>query len=115
MRERSYAQKEDQISLSDISRPRILVTRPLPQGEQTAEKLRALGYAPVLAPMLRIEPITPPKLPSFDKVQAVLVTSRNGIARLSALDTILAKSSRTKPSISKSCPNRPFPRFPRRR
>lgn len=86
--------------MSDISRPRILVTRPLPQGEQTAEKLRALGYAPVLAPMLRIEPITPPKLPSFDKVQAVLVTSRNGIARLSALTplrtfTVLAVGDRT--------------------
>ena len=81
----SCAQKAGRISLSGTNSPRVLVTRPLPQGERTAEKLQAMGYTPVLAPMLRIEPVTPPILPDFGSAQAVLVTSRNGIDRFAAL------------------------------
>jgi len=61
------------------------VTRPLPQGERTAEKLRELGYHPILAPMLEIVPITPPEILDFDKAQAVLVTSSNGVDALARL------------------------------
>src|SRR6185437_1579661 len=35
----------------------ILVTRPLPDGETTASALRARGFAVLLAPMLRFEPV----------------------------------------------------------
>src|SRR5579871_4325522 len=34
----------------------ILVTRPLPDGNTTAEALRGRGFAVLLAPMLRFEP-----------------------------------------------------------
>lgn len=47
--------------------------------------LRASGYEPVLAPMLRIMPLTPPELPDLKAVQAVLVTSSNGIDALARL------------------------------
>lgn len=36
---------------------RLLVTRPEPDGAQTAEKLRARGHDVLLAPLLRIEPV----------------------------------------------------------
>jgi uroporphyrinogen-III synthase len=36
---------------------RLLVTRPQPAAERTAAALRALGHAPVVAPVLRVEPI----------------------------------------------------------
>ena len=36
----------------------ILVTRPLPDGATTASALRAKGFAALLAPMLRFEPVT---------------------------------------------------------
>lgn len=85
MRGQSCAPKAGRISLSGTDRPRVLVTRSLPQGERTAEKLRALGYTPVLAPMLRIDPVTPAHLPDFSAVQAVLVTSVNGAEALARL------------------------------
>ena len=66
-------------------KPRILVTRPLPQGTRTAAKLRESGYDPVLAPMLRIAPLTPPDIPDFGSVQAVLITSANGLDALARL------------------------------
>lgn len=86
----SCARRADRTSLSgpDVLAPRVLVTRPLPQGKRTAEKLRAMGYQPVLAPMLRIEPLTPDALPDFEAVQAGLVTSVNGLDRLAALTSI---------------------------
>ena len=74
--------------MSGINPPRILVTRPRPQGEETAEKLRVMGYDPILAPMLRVEPITPPELPDFAAIQAALITSRNGVERLAALTSL---------------------------
>lgn len=85
---RNCAQRADRISLLGTEPPRILVTRPLPQAERTAERLRALGYVPVLAPMLRIEPINPPDPPEFNNVQAILATSTNGIERLVALTDV---------------------------
>lgn len=68
--------------------PRVLVTRPLPQGGRTAEKLIALGYAPVLAPMLRIEAVRPPDELDLSGVQALLVTSTNGVQHFAALTTV---------------------------
>ena len=37
---------------------RLLVTRPEPEGGRTAARLRARGHEVVLAPLLRIEPVT---------------------------------------------------------
>lgn len=36
---------------------RVVVTRPQPDGERTAEALRARGHAVLLAPLMRVEPI----------------------------------------------------------
>ncbi|MGG5821950.1 uroporphyrinogen-III synthase [Falsiroseomonas sp. HW251] len=52
--------------------PGVLVTRPPPGCDETAARLRALGWTPVLAPALILAPrrfVMPP-------VQAVLITSR---------------------------------------
>lgn len=56
---------------------RLLVTRPEPEATRTAERLRALGHEPVIAPMLEtvfLDPI----LPAMDPA-AILVTSLNGV------------------------------------
>jgi uroporphyrinogen-III synthase len=61
------------------SRPtrRIAITRAMPEAERTADRLRARGATPILAPLLAIEPI------AFDTdlsgVQALLFTSANGV------------------------------------
>lgn len=68
--------------------PRILVTRPVEQATRTAARLREMGYEPVLAPLLRIEPITPPDLPDFATAKAILVTSAYAIVRLAALTPV---------------------------
>ena len=56
---------------------RLLVTRPEPDNERTAQALRAQGHETVLAPLLRIETIADADLgaPPF---AAVLLTSANG-------------------------------------
>ena len=56
----------------------ILVTRPLPDGEATAHALRSRGFAVLLAPMLRFEPV------AFQddgdaSYGAVVVTSANAL------------------------------------
>ena len=55
---------------------RLLVTRPEPDGSRQAEKLRAMGHEPVLAPLLAIE-MLPGVVLRLDGAQAVIVTSRN--------------------------------------
>jgi uroporphyrinogen-III synthase len=60
---------------------RILVTRPLEDGEEIAEKLRAMGHAPLLAPLLRTDFHNGPE-PDFTDVQAILATSANGVRAL---------------------------------
>ena len=71
---------------------RLLVTRPEPDGERTAQALRARGHAVVLAPLLRTEPVAF-ALPDR-AFSAVVLTSANaaravaahrGLARLVAL------------------------------
>ena len=71
---------------------RLLVTRPEPDGERTAQALRARGHAVVLAPLLRTEPLAF-ALPER-AFSAVVLTSANaaravaahpGLARLVAL------------------------------
>ncbi len=57
----------------------MLVTRPQPGADETATRLRAMGFAPVLAPMLAI---APHPLTTTLRPQAVLVTSGNALASL---------------------------------
>lgn len=60
---------------------RILVTRPLEDGEQIAEKLRAMGHQPLLAPLLSTDFHDGPE-PDFTGIQAILASSANGIRAL---------------------------------
>jgi uroporphyrinogen-III synthase len=66
----------------------ILVTRPLPDGEATARALRAKGFAVVLAPMLRFEPVAFHD-DSDTRYGGVIATSANA---LRAIETRLAGS-----------------------
>jgi uroporphyrinogen-III synthase len=61
----------------------VLVTRPEPGASDTAAQLAALGYMPVIAPLLAIETL-PADLPTVASVQALLVTSGNAIDALPA-------------------------------
>jgi len=56
---------------------RLLVTRPEPDATRTAERLRALGHEPVMAPLLETA-FLDPKPPSF-RPSAILLTSGNGL------------------------------------
>lgn len=65
-----------------MSSPRsVLITRPEPGAHETAALLRARGFEPVLAPMLRIAQL-PARLPDPARLQAVLITSGNALAAL---------------------------------
>ena len=59
----------------------VLVTRPEPGASDTAARVAALGFAPVLAPVLHIRAI-PAHLPAASAVAAILVTSGNAIDAL---------------------------------
>ena len=59
----------------------VLVTRPEPGASDTAARLRALGYDPVIAPLLVVEAV-PSHMPSADTVQAVLISSAQAIPAL---------------------------------
>jgi uroporphyrinogen-III synthase len=61
----------------------VLITRPEPGANETAARVAALGYLPVVAPLLEIRPQRAPLPPSGD-VQAILVTSGNAIPALPA-------------------------------
>ena len=63
----------------------VLITRPEPGASDTARRLAAAGYLPVLAPMMTIARRTP-ELPST--IQAILVTSANALATAAALPHI---------------------------
>jgi uroporphyrinogen-III synthase len=60
---------------------RILVTRPRGDAEETAAKLAARGHEAVIAPLLDIRIRAGAEI-ALDDVQAVLVTSANGIRAL---------------------------------
>jgi len=59
---------------------RLLVTRPEPEATRTAERLRALGHEPVLAPLLDTVFLDPP--PPGTRPAAILLTSGNGLRGL---------------------------------
>jgi uroporphyrinogen-III synthase len=60
---------------------RILVTRPIEDGEEIAARLRAMGHTPLLAPLLSTDFHDGPE-PDFAGVQAILASSANGIRAL---------------------------------
>ncbi len=57
----------------------ILITRPEPGASETAIRIAALGFEPLIAPALTIE-ATDARLPSAAAVAAVLATSGNALA-----------------------------------
>lgn len=56
---------------------RVAITRPLPDAERTAERVRAMGAEPVPAPLLTIVPCAYDT--NVENVQALLFTSANGV------------------------------------
>jgi uroporphyrinogen-III synthase len=52
----------------------VLITRPEPGASETARRLAALGFIPVLCPLLQIRPV-PVTLPAASAIAAVLLTS----------------------------------------
>jgi len=60
---------------------RILVTRPEPDAEKTAAKLRALGHEPVMAPLLTVVFSEPPV--DLAVPAALMLTSRNAVRAVS--------------------------------
>jgi uroporphyrinogen-III synthase len=64
--------------------PRIWVTRTPPQADATAERLRALGFAPVVAPVIEARAIAGARL-DLAGVDALAFTSAAGLAAFAAL------------------------------
>jgi uroporphyrinogen-III synthase len=60
---------------------RILVTRPLPDGERTATALRAKGHDVLLAPLMQVRPMPASLTGTWS---AVIITSANAVRALSA-------------------------------
>jgi uroporphyrinogen-III synthase len=65
-------------------RGRIWVTRAQPQAEATAGRLRALGFEPVVAPVLEIRPIAEAAI-DLAGVDALAFTSAAGVSAFAAL------------------------------
>lgn len=66
-----------------LARHAVLITRPAPDATRTADRVQALGWTPVLAPLLTIatRPVAYPA-----RIGAVLVTSGNALAALAGLE-----------------------------
>ena len=62
---------------------RIWITRAEPEASATAERVRALGHEPVVAPLLEIRPAG--EAPDLSGVAALAFTSRNGVRVFAAL------------------------------
>lgn len=60
---------------------RLLVTRPRPDAEAQAARLKALGHEAILSPLLEIEFLDPGPLP-LEGAQAIIVTSANALRAL---------------------------------
>ena len=60
---------------------KVLVTRPLEDGEETARQLASRGHEALLAPLLATR-FHPGETLSLDGVQAILATSANGVRAL---------------------------------
>ena len=65
--------------------PVALLTRPRPDSENLATLLRACGVDSLIDPIINILPLEGAELPPLEKVQALLLTSANGVRALAAL------------------------------
>ena len=63
---------------------KLWVTRTAPDAHATAERLRALGHEPVVAPLLEVRTLEGVK-PDLKGVTALAFTSRNGVAAFAGL------------------------------
>ena len=79
------------------SRRSVLITRPEPGARETAVRVRALGFEPVLAPLLRVK-LRPAKLPYPGSIQAILATSGNAITGLA--EAGLSATDRGRPLLA---------------
>lgn len=70
-------------SLPDASKGFVLITRPLPAAMETARRLAEIGLTPLVAPVLSTT-LYQTRLPRPDSVQALLLTSANAVAAVSA-------------------------------
>ena len=58
--------------------PAILVTRPEQDAEATAARLRALGFTPIVAPLMAVDIAAGPAL-DLGGTRGLLMTSANGV------------------------------------
>ncbi len=65
------------------AKPTVLITRPAAEAAATAARLRAAGFATVVAPLMTIVPMANAVL-DLDGAQGVLMTSANGVRALAA-------------------------------
>ncbi|WP_395942797.1 uroporphyrinogen-III synthase [Brevundimonas sp.] len=63
---------------------RVWVTRAEPGASRTADRLRDLGFEPVVLPLLVVKPLPQP-LPDLDRFAALAFTSANGVAAFAGL------------------------------
>ena len=68
---------------------RVWVTRAEPGASRTAARLTALGFEPVVAPLLAIRPLTP--IVDLTGVAALAFTSVNGVTAFAALNAVRDK------------------------
>ncbi len=84
---------------------RVLVTRPVEEARDTAAKLEHMGHVPIVAPLFEVRHSKGPAIP-LHNVQAVLVTSANGIrafaARASARDIAVFAVGRRSAEVARS-------------
>ena len=72
-----------EMCLPDSARGVVLITRPLSAATETARRIAALGFTPLVAPALETT-LCPARLPGSASVQALLLTSANAVPSLSA-------------------------------
>lgn len=71
---------------------RLLVTRPAPDAGAQADRLKVLGHDVIVSPLLNVE-FLDPEFPALSALQALIVTSRNGLRALEVsgkLESMLA-------------------------
>ena len=64
---------------------RVWITRAEPGASATAERVAALGHMPVVAPLMRIEPVEAPQV-DLRGVAALAFTSANGVRAFAAAE-----------------------------
>ena len=65
--------------------PLALLTRPRPDSETLAALLRDRGVESLIEPVIDSHPVDDAQLPNLDKMQALLLTSANGVRALAQL------------------------------